>query len=186
MASREQLEKFVEECGPAAYDFAWQLCGSQEEAKELVQAAFVRAFDGWDTYDASQPFKTWLLCILRNLYLDGRKSLERRRTLSLDVEVPDSGGLTFADTTADPTEEAVLDRLERDRRAEDVSRALSELSPEHREILTLCDMEGLTYEAAGAVLGSPLGTIRSRMARARAALKKKLLATAREVETDDV
>lgn len=174
------------ECGPAAYDFAWQLCGSQEEAKELVQAAFVRAFDNWERYDAAQSFQTWLLGILRNLYLDGVKRYERRHRVSLDAEIPDGEGLTFADAMADPSEEAVLDRLERDRRAEDIVRALSELTPEHREILTLCDMQGLTYDAAGKVLGAPLGTIRSRMARARAALKKKLLATAREVETDDV
>lgn len=186
MASREQLEKFVEECGPAAYDFAWQLCGSQEEAKELVQAAFVRAFDNWDRYDAAQPFQTWLLGILRNLYLDGVKRYERRHGVSLDAEIPDGDGLTFADAVSDPREEAVLDRLERERRSEDLRRALAEISPEHRALLTLCDIQGLTYAEAGTVLGSPLGTIRSRMARARAALKKKLLATAREVETDDV
>ncbi len=183
--SRQQkMERLIAEYSERGYQFACRLSGSAEEAKELVQEAFVRVFDNWEQYDPAQPFENWFMTILRNVYLKGVQSRERRRGVSLDAPMSGLGepGMTFADALADPREEAALERLERQDAAEEVRAALESLSVEHKAILTLCDMQGLDYEEIAQVVGVPLGTVRSRINRARAAFKKAMLAGAREVE----
>ena len=168
------IERFVEDYADRGFQFALHLCGNVEEAKELVQEAFVRAIDKWETYDSTQPLENWFLTILRNLYFDGLRRYERRHGLSLDAPHPDSGR-AFSEVLADRAEEPLLVRLERQEASEAVLAALERLSPEHRAVLTLGDMEGLGYEELASVLDCPLGTVRSRLFRARAAFKKALL-----------
>ena len=166
------------------YQFAYGLCGNGEEAKELVQEAFCRVFRSWDRYDPSHPLEAWFLSILRNVYVDSVKRYERRYGISLDAPVSQEreDGASFAESLADRREEAVLDRLSREKMIAEVRQAMESLTTEHKAILTLCDLEGLSYEAIGEVLGCPLGTVRSRINRARAALKKAVLDTAKEVD----
>lgn len=169
------LERFIDEYADRGYDFAMALCGSPEEAKELVQAAFVRAFERWPQYDPSQSFEGWYLGILKNLYRDWIKRYERRN-VSLDAPAGgDEEALPVAELVADGREVALLDRLERQAAGEEVRRALDGLSPEHRAILALSDMQGLTYEEVCRTLDLPLGTVKSRLVRARQAFKKRVL-----------
>lgn len=180
---QEELERFIREYSERAYRFAWRLCGNPEEAKELVQEAFLRAIKAWDRYDPSKPLEAWFLTILRHVYLDGVRSYERRNGVSLDV--PLSGqeeGMTFADALPDSREEALLSRLERQEASREVHSVLEQLCAEHRAVLSLCDMQGLSYEEIGKVLNAPLGTVRSRINRARAAFKRKMLEQFREVD----
>ncbi|MDO8756940.1 MAG: sigma-70 family RNA polymerase sigma factor [Elusimicrobiota bacterium] len=158
-----------------AYCFAMGLCGNEDEAKELVQEAFVKAMDRIETHDPNQPFQSWFLTILKNLYLDGTKRYERR--VSQPLEQPlDADGLTVADGVADLREMSLLDRLERQEAAKLVRRAMRALTPDARAVLLMIDLEGLGYEETAAVMGCPLNTLRSRIVRARAALKERLLA----------
>lgn len=176
------IEAFVEQFADKGYQFAYHLCGNPEDAKELVQEAFVRLMAKWESYDHEQPLENWFLSILRNVYFDGLRRYERRNAVPLDVPVPElSSGETFADVIADANEEPLLSRLERREAQETVQRALACLSREHRAILTMVDAEGLGYEEAAEVLDCPLGTIRSRISRARLAFKKALLAQAEGV-----
>ena len=170
------IERFVEQYSEKGFQFAYHLCGNAEEAKELVQEAFTRLIAKWESYDSSQPLENWFLSILRNAYFDGLRRYERRSCVSLDGVAPDAGGKSFADVLADAGEQPLLERLERREAAATVQRALASLTAEHRAILTLGDMEGLSYEQLAEVLDCPLGTIRSRLYRARAAFKKALLA----------
>ena len=176
-----QLERFIEDYSERGYQFAYRLSGSAEEAKELVQEGFVRVMEKWDTYDASQPMENWFLTILRNIYMDGMKRYEKRRGVPLDAAIGPSG-MTFAEFLHDGHDESLLERLERQRATDEVQRAMDSLSPEHRAILTLCDVQGLTYVKACDVLDAPLGTVRARMNRARNAFRKAMLEHAREVE----
>ena len=180
----DQLERFVEDYSQRGYQFAFGLCGNGEDAKELVQEAFYRVFKSWDRYDQSQPLEAWFLSILRHVYLDSVKRCERRRGLSLDAPlVADrEDGATLAENLADPGEEEILERLARESDAALVRQALDGLQVEHKAILTLCDVEGLGYEEIARVLDCPLGTVRSRISRARAALTKAVLETTREVD----
>ena len=167
------IERFVEEYADKGYQFAFHLCGDQEQAKELVQEAFYRVIAKWESYYSEQPLENWFMTIVRNLYYDGMKRYDRRHGLSLDAPHPDSGR-AFSDILADAADEPVLERLERREEAAGVEAALAALTPEHRAILTLGDMQGLGYEELAAALDCPLGTVRSRLFRARAAFKKAL------------
>lgn len=179
------LERFIDEYADRGYEFALALSGDPEEAKELVQEAFVRAFDHWPQYDRSQAFEGWFLGILRNLYRDGLKRYERRHGVSLDAPLEsEDGQVTAAEALADARDEAALARLERQAAGEEVREALEALSPEHRAVLTLSDMQGLSYEDLAQALGCPLGTVRSRLNRARRAFRRELTARAKELELD--
>lgn len=175
MLERDALERFVDEFGDHAYSFAFSLCGNEEDAKELVQKAFVKIFDKAASYDASQSLESWYMTVLKNLFLDWKRSWDRKHKVSLD-EPTDFEGLTVADCVPDEREEALLDRLERTEEVLSVHRALRELPKDARAVLTMIDVNGMGYEEAARVLGWPLGTVRSRVSRARASLRTRLLA----------
>jgi RNA polymerase sigma-70 factor (ECF subfamily) len=181
---QDKLERFVSEYSERGYQFAYGLCGNAEDAKELVQEAFFRVFRSWDSFDQSQPLDTWFLTILRHVYVDSRKRYERRCGVSLDASA-DSGredSCSLADVLADPRDEAMLDRLSRDAMAAEVRRAMDGLKADYKAVLNLCDVEGLSYEQICVVMDCPLGTVRSRINRARAALKQALLTDNKEVD----
>ncbi len=181
---QDKLERFVTDYSERGYQFAYGLCGNGEDAKELVQEAFCRILRHWDRYDDSQPLETWFLSILRNVYVDSVKRYERRFGLSLDAPVcaDRDGGATLADMLADSNEEGVLERLSRESLAGEVRRAFAGLKLEHKAVLNLCDVEDLSYEEMAQVLDCPVGTVRSRVSRAREALKQAMLDTVKEVD----
>jgi RNA polymerase sigma-70 factor (ECF subfamily) len=180
------LERFVSEYSERAYQFAYGLCGNSEEAKELVQESFFRVFRSWGSYDPSQSLEGWFLSILKNVYTDSVRRYDHRYGLSLDAPLVSDHrgeeGTILAERLADEREEAVLDRLTREGTAHDVRRALAGLRVEYKAVLTLCDCEGLSYEQISEALDLPLGTVRSRINRAREALKAAILETSKEVD----
>ena len=172
------IERFIAEYSERGYRFAYHLCGNAEDAKELVQEAFVRLLKHGDRYDDGQPFEKWFLTVLKNLYFDGMARYERRHGVSLDAPAGGPGdpeARTLAETVADARDEGLLDRLLREEAREEVRSAMAALSPDHRAVLALCDIEGLGYETIASVLDCPLGTVRSRLNRAREALKRIIL-----------
>jgi RNA polymerase sigma-70 factor (ECF subfamily) len=175
MLASEDLERFVDEYGDHAYSFAYSLCGNEEDARELVQDAFVKIFDRADRFDDAQSLESWYMTVLKNLFLDGRRKWERKHGLSLDAPVGEHGTLTVADCVADEREVAVLERLERAENAGLVRRALAKLPRDARAVLTMVDINGMGYEEAAKVLDCPLNTVRSRLFRARATLRERLL-----------
>lgn len=174
MLERSALERFVEDYADRAYRFAYGLCGNEADARELTQEAFVRVFDKAALFDESRPFENWFFTVLRNLYYDGTRRWERR-ALPLDAPVGEEG-LTVADVLPDAREEALFDRLSREEGRSRLRQVLEGLDAEPRALLLMVDAEGLSYEDAGRVLGCPAGTVRSRLCRARRALRRRLLA----------
>jgi RNA polymerase sigma-70 factor (ECF subfamily) len=174
MLTRDAFETFVDEYADRAYGFAFGLCGNEPEARELTQEAFVRIFDRAEQYDEGLSLETWFLTVLKNVFRDSLRRMDRRTKVSLDAPIGDDG-LTVADAVADENEEALLDRLERLENAERLRKAMEKLSPDARAIVALIDMQGLGYEEAAEALGLPLGTVRSRLNRARDVLKRRLL-----------
>lgn len=173
MVDNGELERFVDEYGDRAYAFALGLCGNEGDARELVQEAFVRLFDTAAEVDPGQGLESWYLTLLRNLYRDGMRSWYRKNGVSLDAPIAD--GLTVADALPDEREQAVIERLEKDEQLQWLRRALERLTPELRAVVTMIDIDGLEYEAAAEVLGVPPGTVRSRLNRARATMKRRLM-----------
>ncbi len=172
MIDRAALDRFIEEHADKAYGFAMGLCADVDRAQDLVQQAYVKVMEHADRLEADR-LDQWYLTVLKRIYLDGVKLMDNRPKVTFDL--PIEGGGTVADALPDEREEALITRLERAETRHLVRRGMARLSPEHRGVLLLVDLKGVTYEDAAKVLGVPLNTVRSRMIRARAALREVLL-----------
>lgn len=148
------------------YTVIARVTGSPDDARELTQDALVRAFVKLETFAGASTFYTWLYRIGVNLALSHRR--RNRATVSLDAARA-GAGWEPVDGETGPAE-----RLESDERARQVRAALDQLSPEHRAILVLREIDGCDYEQLAEILGLALGTVRSRLHRARLELKARL------------
>jgi RNA polymerase sigma-70 factor (ECF subfamily) len=148
---------------PALRAFAWSLCHNASDADDLVQDTLIKAWVNRDKYEMGSNLRAWLFTILRNTFYT---SLSRRRR-----EVRDEDGL-FAATLVSPADQdwrMAVSSLET---------AMKQLPTEHREALVLVGGAGLTYEEAAEICGCALGTIKSRVNRARNRLLKLMDADA--------
>jgi RNA polymerase sigma-70 factor (ECF subfamily) len=154
------------------YTLAVRMAGNPEEGADLAQEAFLKAWQGLSTFQGDSSFSTWVYRLTINVCLDYLRKRNRRRevepTTSLDDE---SAWSEPSDPAQDPQRQ--LERAEL-RRA--VTRGLEALPDHHRQILTLRELSGLSYQEIGALLELDIGTVKSRLARARLALQKILLA----------
>jgi RNA polymerase sigma-70 factor (ECF subfamily) len=149
---------------------------NHEDAEEVTQDTFLRARRGLESFRGDAAFSTWLYQIATNLAHNRYWFWWRRRrhaAVSLDAMVSPEANLTLAevlpDESPDPGEDAVTQEL-----VERVQAAMEKLSPAHREILTLRNVRNLSYEEIAAQLDLSLGTVKSRIARARDMLKEVL------------
>jgi RNA polymerase sigma-70 factor, ECF subfamily len=150
------------------YRGALRLTRNPEQAQDLVQDTYVRALRYQHSFEAGTNMKAWLFAIMRNLFWDRFKSSHKD-----DVSLDDVGEFPLYDKLKDSAEipEAeVLDKLA----AGEVVKAIEQLPPLHREVVLLVDVEGFSYKDAAQVLGIPIGTVMSRLHRARQQLQKSL------------
>lgn len=147
------------------YNTMTHLTRSSEDARDVVQEAFVKAFVKLDTFQRSSAFYTWLYRIAFNTAM----SQKRRQRPTLSVDARSDCGHETLDPAAGP-----CDRLEREELAMQVRAALETLSEEHRTVLVLRDIDGCDYEAMAEMLSIPVGTVRSRLHRARLQLRDQL------------
>ena len=148
------------------YNAISHFIGDRVEAEDIVQDAFVQAFLKLDTFQRNSAFYTWLYRIAFNA------AVSRRRRKRVEVSVDQSREETGTEP-ADPGD-APSDRMLREEQARQVHLALGQLSEEHRAILVLREMEGLDYEAIAQILDINIGTVRSRLHRARVQLRDRL------------
>ncbi|MDX6769281.1 MAG: RNA polymerase sigma factor [Elusimicrobiota bacterium] len=172
MADRAALDRFVDEYADKAFSFAMGLCADVDRAQDLVQQAFVKVFDHADRLEADR-LDQWFLTVMRRIHLDGVKLMDNRPKVTFDLPIGD--GLTVADALPDEREEALITRLERVETRRLVRRGIARLTPEHRAVLLMIDLDGMGYEETAKALGVPLNTVRSRIVRARDALREVLL-----------
>jgi RNA polymerase sigma-70 factor (ECF subfamily) len=160
---------------PSLYNLARWLAVDTAEAEDLVQETFLKALRGFDGFEPGTNFRAWIFRILRNTYLTSRTGLAARRTVALEDEWQkwDLPGVEHhPEAIIDrQTPEANLLRLA-DREA--VRGAMEKLPPLLLEALLLCDVEEMKYREIAEVLDVPIGTVMSRVARARAALRDAL------------
>ena len=158
----------------AAYRFARWLARSSEGADDVVQEAILRAYRGYDGLRGSDA-KAWLLTIVRNCHATALKQQQRRAQVPLPEEHdPQDGGALIA-TTPDPEGASIRQDEERQ-----LARLVAALPEDYREILILREVEDMDYREIAAVVNVPLGTVMSRLARARAALRKHWLSQREE------
>ncbi len=139
-------------------------CG-HEEAEDLVQTALIKAYKAWDRFDGNH-LRSWLIKILRNERLMVIRS--QKETISLDEH-----------EEIEVVQEGFWSELDGKLEAERILNALEKLSPPYRMAIHLCDVEELTYEEAAEIMDVPIGTVRSRLSRARQILREQLLAEAK-------
>jgi RNA polymerase sigma-70 factor (ECF subfamily) len=153
----------------AAYAFARWLARSPSAADDVVQDAVLRAFRGFDTLRGSDV-KAWLLAIVRNCHLTAVTQQQRRAFVPLPDEQGAEDGDALIATTHDPESAAI----ERDGERL-LARLIATLPEEYREVLVLREIEDMGYREIAAVINVPIGTVMSRLARARAALRSRWL-----------
>jgi RNA polymerase sigma-70 factor (ECF subfamily) len=160
---------------PALYNVARWLSQNAVDAEDLVQETFLKALRGFDSFEQGSNFKAWIFRILRNTYLTSRSGLAALRTVSLDEmlqEQSESGPEVYPDAAIDRlTPEISLTRLA-DRAA--LESAMEKLPPLLLEVVLLCDVEEMKYKEIAGILDIPIGTVMSRIARARAHLRQSL------------
>ncbi len=162
-------ELLVKEYEKNVYNLALRMVGNSEDAADMSQEAFIKAYNSLTSFRGDSKFSVWLYRIVSNVCLDYLRSRGRRQTVSLSTENDDGEDveIDIADETQSP--ERLLDRrLTRDA----VRRGLAALPPEHRQILLLREIQGLSYDEIADALGIEAGTVKSRIFRAR----KKLCA----------
>ena len=146
------------------YNFACWLTQDRDEAEDLVQETFAKALKGFSSFQSGTNFRAWIYRILRNAFFTSRTGLKATATISLDAEGEEEKILPGRDTP-----ESIL--LQRSA-WQLVQSALEQLAVAHREVLLLCDVEEMSYQEIAATLGVPMGTVMSRLSRARRALRE--------------
>lgn len=146
------------------YNFAHWLTSNREEAEDLVQETYVKALKGFSSFTPGTNFRAWIYRILRNAFLTSRTGL--KANVSLDDE---ENAVDEPAAVGDP-ESLLLARLDQAQ----VRNALEQLPVQQREIILLCDMEEMSYKEIAETFGIPIGTVMSRLSRARGALRELL------------
>ena len=169
---RARFEEEALELSDQVYRVARRMSGSREEAEDLVQDTYARAFRAWQQYQPGTNLRAWLLRILTNLNIDrGRRSQRSPDTQPLeegDYFLYNKLESTMSDEN--PDEERVIERLSQD----DVVDALSDVPHDFRDVLVLVDIGDFSYADAAQILDIPIGTVMSRLHRGRRILKKNL------------
>lgn len=171
----------VERYQTKIYNLALRMCGNEDDAFDLAQESFLRAWRNLGSFQFESAFSTWLFRLCSNICLDFLRAKKRRAAVSLtmtddegeenQLEVPDPGKTP---------EEAVLAAEDR----ELLTRALNELPADQREILTLRAIDDLSYSEIARIMNLQEGTVKSRLSRARTALRKKLLQIGNKTKTE--
>ena len=146
------------------YNFAHWLTQDRQEAEDLVQETYVKALKGFPSFRPGTNFRAWIYQILRNTFLTSRTGLKSTATVPLDMESDEQILPAVKDTPGS----ILLQRSDRQL----VQEALGRLPLPYREVLLLCEFEEMSYQEISATLAIPIGTVMSRLSRARRALRE--------------
>ena len=173
-AGRAQFDELVARYGRHVYAVAYRVSGNEADAKDLAQEAFIRVWKAQDRIDPDARLEGWLYRIVKNLYIDLLRRRRGQKVHSLDEPIATASG-ELARERPDPSvdvERTVLGAMV-DRR---IQNALMNLTPDLRMVVVLADVEGYAYEEIARMMDVPVGTVKSRLHRARRALRDRLAA----------
>jgi RNA polymerase sigma-70 factor (ECF subfamily) len=149
------------------YNFASWLVHNKSNAEDLVQETYLKALRSFASFQPATNFRAWMFRILRNTFLSSCSTLDRRMTIEIDSE---EDLLVLPATSATP-ESLLIDRS----RKNAVQNAIEQLPVTFREVILLCDVEDASYQEISEILSIPMGTVMSRLARARKAVRESVL-----------
>jgi RNA polymerase sigma-70 factor (ECF subfamily) len=164
----KDFEKLAVPLLDGLYNFACWLSGDADEARDLVQETFVKSLKGFSSFREGTNFRAWMFRILRNTFLTSRTGLERRNT-----QQEDEIGFDESVVTMETPEVALIRRADTDL----VQAAIAQLAPAFQEVVLLADVEEMKYQEVAEALDIPIGTVMSRLARARKQMRGYILAT---------
>ncbi len=175
---RVRFEEEALELSDQVYQVARRLTGSREEAEDLVQETYARAFRAWRSFEPGTNLRAWLFRILTNLNIDRGRKIQRSPDTQPLEETDYFLYNKLEETTADgtPDERRVVERLSQN----DAVSALAELPHDFRDVVLLVDLADFTYSDAAQILDIPIGTVMSRLHRGRRILKGTLAESAAE------
>jgi RNA polymerase sigma-70 factor (ECF subfamily) len=166
-AQSDSFEELAMPLFDQLYNFAHWLTQDREEAEDLVQETYAKALRGFPSFQQGTNFRAWMYRILRNTFLTSRTGLKATMTVSLEAEEEGGSELTVENETP---EEILMKRSS----SELVQRAIEDLPVHFREMLLLCEVEEMSYQEIAETLSIPIGTVMSRLSRARKTLRDKL------------
>ena len=170
----EAFEKIIEEYQNIVYSIALRMAGNETDAFDMAQEVFIKLYRNLSKFDGRSKLSTWIYRVASNTCLDELKKRKRIRdnTKSLNEEfetADDSVVLEIKDTKPLPEEE-----IENSEIKETLNSAILKLSDQHKEVIILRDIEGFSYEEIADITKNSVGTVKSRLSRARSALRKIL------------
>ncbi len=173
-SEKAKLDIFNQEFMPhinSMYNFAYRLTLDGDDAKDLLQDTYLKAFRFIDSFQQGTNAKAWLFRILKNSFINDyrKKSKEPSKVDYQEVETFYNSEDVDRQITPDLRVEALQDMI-----GDEISIALNSLDVDFRTVIILCDLEGFKYEEMAKILDIPIGTVRSRLHRARNLLKEKL------------
>ncbi len=153
------------------YNFAYRITFNEDDAKDLVQETYMKAFRFIDSFRQGTNAKAWLFRILKNNFIN---EFRKRSKEPPKVDYEEVESYYNSEDLQHPVTSGLKVEMVRDMMGDEVSKALNSLEIDFRTVIILCDLEGFTYEEMSKILDIPIGTVRSRLHRARNHLKEKL------------
>ncbi len=168
---RDAFEEIVTLFQHRLYQVCYRMLGNAQEAEDIAQEAFVRAYTNIHTYDQNRKFSTWLFRIATNLCID--RIRKKKPDYYLDAEVPGTEGLNMYSQIASPDElpEVQVEKMEMQER---IHYEIGRLPDKYRSVIILRYIEELPLQEIGDILKLPLGTVKTRVHRGREALRKQM------------
>lgn len=165
----EAFDELVRRYETKIYTLAYRFTGNHADAGDLAQETFIRVYQSLSSFRGDSSFATWLYRVASNVCRDELRRQQRRKKVSLDEMLQQPSGPALYSAEESPQE-----ALEKAEIRELVQGCLDELSEEHRLILVMREIQGLSYEEMADTLDCNLGTVKSRLSRARQALKQRM------------
>lgn len=190
LSKAEKDRRFEAELMPvieALYNFAFRLTLDEDDANDLVQETYLKAYRFFDYFEQGTNAKAWLFRILKNSFINEfrRKSKQPAKVDYSEIEGYYNSEEVESDADAGGSTTDLRAQVSQDLIGDEVARALNSLPIDFRTVIILCDLEGFTYEEMAKILDIPIGTVRSRLHRARQSLKEKLNHYARKMGYGD-
>ncbi|MCH8822340.1 MAG: RNA polymerase sigma factor [Planctomycetes bacterium] len=170
LGKAEAIDELLESYQRRVYSVCYRMLRHEHDALDLAQESMVKILEGLDSYDGRSKLSTWIIRVTMNCCLSHLRKQKVRRASSLDGLWDEDGSPHIANLPV-RGELSGSDRVEQAERAAIITRSLLSLDPQMRAVLVLRDVQDLDYQQIGTVMGVPVGTVKSRLFRARAALR---------------
>ena len=168
----DAFEELISSYEKKAYNIAYRMMGNEEDAKDMAQEAFIKIYKSIQNFREESSFSTWLYRIVTNVCLDELRKRKKDKLVPLELSIETEKGTAIVELSAErETPEDIYERIEK---RQLIQNAISSLGEDYKTVIILRDIQGFGYEEIATMLNCSLGTIKSRINRARNLLKEKL------------